>query len=116
MRRYAFLAAILVAIATFRIVSTYDILSHTMDEPIHLGAGMEWLDHGTYLGDTSHPPMARAFSAMAAYFGGARYVPAESALAEGLNMLGRDAHYDRTLSLARMGILPFFWLASAAVF
>jgi 4-amino-4-deoxy-L-arabinose transferase-like glycosyltransferase len=116
MRRYVLPAAILVAIATFRIVSTYGVLSHTMDEPTHLGAGMEWLDHGTYAGDTSHPPLARVLSAAAVYLDGARYIPADSALDEGLKLLGRDAHYDRVLSLARMGILPFFWLASAAVF
>src|SRR5437762_4972492 len=116
MRRYVFAAALLVAIATVRIVSTYTVLSHTMDEPTHLGAGMEWLDHGTYIGDASHPPLARAFSAAMVYFDGARYIPADGALPEGLKLLGRDAHYDRVLALARSGILPFFWLASATVF
>jgi hypothetical protein len=31
-------------------------------------------------------------------------------------ILYQDRHYDRTLALARLGILPFFWLASAVVF
>src|ERR1039458_3690683 len=63
LRRCALLSAILVLIAAARIVSTYTVLSHTVDEPIHLGAGMEWLDHGTMTGDVSHPPMARALAA-----------------------------------------------------
>ena len=33
-----------------------------------------------------------------------------------LAILGRDAHYDRMLALARLGILPFFLLACAMVF
>src|ERR1035441_948777 len=64
LRRCALGSAILVLIAALRIVSTYTVLSHTIDEPIHLGAGMEWLDHGTITGDASHPPLARALSAI----------------------------------------------------
>src|SRR5205807_7500767 len=33
-----------------------------------------------------------------------------------LRLLGRDAHYDRMLSIARLGVLPLFWIAAAAVF
>src|ERR1019366_3128651 len=64
LRRCALLGAMLVGIAALRIVATYTPLSHTVDEPIHLGAGMEWLDHGTMTGDVSHPPMARVLSAI----------------------------------------------------
>ena len=62
MRRYAVVAALLVLIASIRIVSTYTSLSHTMDEPIHLGAGMEWLAAGSYKWDPSHPPLVRVMS------------------------------------------------------
>src|SRR5674476_1111980 len=72
LRRCALLAAILVLIAALRIVSTYTELSHTVDEPIHLAAGMEWLDHGTMTGDVSHPPMARVLSAVGPWLAGAR--------------------------------------------
>jgi hypothetical protein len=47
---------------------------------------------------------------------GARLVPAPGSHAEGILLLGRDAHYDRTLALARLGILPLFWAASLCVF
>ena len=43
--RAAAAAVLLVLIASARIVSTYTVLSHTMDEPEHLGAGMEWLGY-----------------------------------------------------------------------
>src|SRR5260370_32649763 len=64
LRRCALLGAILVLIAALRIGSTYTVLSHTVDEPVHLGAGMEWLDHGTMTRDVSHPPMASVLSAL----------------------------------------------------
>jgi 4-amino-4-deoxy-L-arabinose transferase-like glycosyltransferase len=35
---------------------------------------------------------------------------------EGLALLYRDDHYDRTLALARLGILPFFWAACWVVY
>src|ERR1035438_9693175 len=75
LRRCALGSAVLVLIAALRIVSTYTVLSHTMDEPIHLGAGMEWLDHGTMTGDASPPPMARVFSAIGPYRSGGAWTP-----------------------------------------
>jgi hypothetical protein len=116
LRRCALLSALLVLIAALRIASTYTVLSHTVDEPIHLGAGMEWLDHGTITGDASHPPLARALSAIGPWLAGERWIPAGNSLLDGLAILGRDAHYDRTLALARLGILPLFLLACAIVF
>jgi hypothetical protein len=116
LRRSALISALLVGIAALRIVSTYTTLSHTVDEPIHLGAGMEWLDHGTITGDASHPPLARALSAIGPWMAGEHWVPAGNTLLDGARILGRDAHYDRMLALARLGILPFFLLACAMVF
>ena len=109
LRRCALISALLVVIAALRIVSTYTALSHTVDEPIHLGAGMEWLDHGTITGDASHPPLARALSAIGPWLAGERWAPAGNTLLDGLTILGRDAHYDRMLALARLGnsaVLP----------
>jgi hypothetical protein len=116
LRRCALLSTILVLIAALRIVSTYTVLSHTVDEPIHLGAGMEWLDHGTITGDASHPPLARALGALGPWLAGERWTPTGNSTTEGLAVLGHDAHYDRMLALARLGILPLFLLASATVF
>ncbi|MDE3167149.1 MAG: glycosyltransferase family 39 protein, partial [Acidobacteriota bacterium] len=116
MNRYAAIAALLIAIASARIVSMDASLSHTMDEPIHLGAGMAWLYRHSYDWETEHPPLARALAAIAASAGGARFVPADGALIEGLRVWGRGPHYDRMLAFSRAGILPLFWLACAVVF
>jgi hypothetical protein len=116
LRRCALLAAILVAIGALRIVSTYTVLSHTVDEPVHLGVGIEWLDHGTMTGDASHPPLARALSAVGPYLAGARWAHTGNTMQDGLAVLGRDPRYSRMLPLARIGILPLFLFACLMVF
>lgn len=115
-RRYALAALLLILIGSLRIVSTYTVLSHTMDEPVHLGVGMEWLDRGTFAGDLSHPPLARVLSAVGPYLTGERSGGGPDSMQEGLRILGHDRHYDRILALARAGILPFFWIAAWVVF
>jgi hypothetical protein len=47
---------------------------------------------------------------------GERWTPTGNTTTDGTAVLGRDAHYDRTLALARLGILPLFLLACALVF
>ena len=115
-RGHAILAALLALIASLRIVSTYRVLSHTMDEPEHIGDGVQWLTGHGYNWDVSHPPIERIFAAASLYLDGVRYVPADGGYAEGLKLLGRNAQYDRVLAQARLGVLPLFWIASLAVF
>ncbi len=117
LRRHATaVAVILVLIASGRIVSTYTILSHTFDEPAHIACGMEWLDTGTYHYEPQHPPLARAAIALGPYLAGSRAHRLDEMWDEGLAILYDGGHYDRTLALARLGILPFFWLAAASVY
>ena len=115
-RRAVLLAILLVLIGSARIVSTYTVFNHTIDEPDHLAAGMEYLSTGRYLYEDQHPPLARVFGALGPFFSGERFHPGPDSYHEGYRILGRDAHYDRTLALGRAGILPFFWIASAVVF
>jgi hypothetical protein len=109
-------AAAMVVIGSLRIVSTYTAFNHTIDEPDNLAAGMEYLSTGRYLYEDVHPPLARVFSAIGPFLAGERFHPGPHAYGEGYRILGAGAHYDRTLALARAGILPFFWIASAVVF
>jgi hypothetical protein len=115
-KRAAWLAVLLVLIASARIISTYTVFNHTIDEPDHLAAGMEWLSAGKYLYEDQHPPLARVMGALGPYLAGERWHGGQESYREGYRILGRDAHYDRTLALGRAGILPFFWVASAVVF
>ena len=106
--------ALLVAIALARITSTYTVFSQTFDEPVHIAAGLEWLDHGTAFLVPYNPPLARVFEAIGPYLDGARFAPAPDPVQLGNRILyGGD--YLRRLTLARAGNLPFFLLASMLV-
>jgi hypothetical protein len=126
------LIAALILLATIRIVATYTVFSHTFDEPAHLACGMEWLDKGVYRWEPQHPPLARVAAALGPYLLGVRSQNTPnrdiySMTFEGLAILfnGQEGHsgqghsghaYDLTLALARLGILPFFWIGCLAVY
>ena len=115
------LTVALVLAASLRMAATYTVYNHTSDEPAHIACGMEWLDQGRYTWEPQHPPLARVAVALGPYLSGIRSqnTPRSKFLAmsyEGAAILYAGHHYDRTLALARLGNLPFFWLACAAVF
>jgi Dolichyl-phosphate-mannose-protein mannosyltransferase len=106
------LAAVLAVLtATLLIVTTYPVFSQTCDEGAHLAAGMEWLDRGSYSYDLVNPPLPRVAIALGPYLAGTRSQGVASVWNEGNALLEYQGHYERTLTLARLGILPFFWLA-----
>jgi hypothetical protein len=107
---------IMVAIASLRIVTTYTVFNHTIDEPAHIASGMEWLDKGVYRYEVQHPPLARVAAAIGPYLAGSRPAGAANMFQEGALILYRDDHYDRNLALARLGVLPFFWVAALVVY
>ncbi len=116
MRLIPVAALLLVAIGTGRIVSTYRVFSHTIDEPDHLAAGMELLTTGKYRYEDQHPPLARVFGAIGPFLAGERWRGGPQSYREGYRILGWDVHYDRILALGRAGILPFFWTACLVVY
>jgi hypothetical protein len=120
-RRAISIAIALILVASARIALTYTVFNHTSDEPNHIACGMEWLQNGTYTFETQHPPLARVAVALGPYLLGARLRsnPQHDSLEvpiEGMQVLSRDNQYDLTLALARLGILPFFWIACGVVF
>lgn len=50
---------LLIRIGSARIVSTYNVFNHTVDEPTHIACGMEWLSKGTSHYEDQHPPLSR---------------------------------------------------------
>ena len=96
---------------TASIIATYPIFSQTYDEGQHIAAGMEWLERGTYSHQVLTPPLARVAMALGPYLAGSRLQGNPSIWVEGNAILEYQGHYQRTLTLARLGILPFFWLA-----
>ncbi len=123
LERHALAGAILLTVlASARIIATYSVFNHTFDEPFHVACGMEWLDKGTYTCEPQHPPLARVAAALGPYLSGIRSqgvaTPSDplSEPREGTAILYSGHHYERTLALARLGILPFFWIACAVVY
>ena len=114
--RSAHAASLLLAgliLATLGVVaSTWSEFGATWDEPEHLAAGMELLDRGRYDYDLQHPPLARVAIALGPWLAGERShgLPPPDGRAEGLAILHDSVGYDRTLSLARAGVLPFLAL------
>ena len=110
------LAAVAVLVATIRIASTYPVFNHTVDEPTHLGCGMEWLSRGTYLLQPEQPPLARIFSALGPFLAGERSEGRTDGYKEGAAILYHNWKYERNLTLSRLGTLPFLWLACAVLY
>jgi len=106
----------LVLIASGRIVTTYHVFNHTIDEPFHLASGMEWLSKGVYKYSTEQPPLSAVAVALGPYLMGVRGYGKAGIYQEGAAILSADGHYDRNLTLARLGILPFFWVAATVVY
>jgi hypothetical protein len=104
------LAAVVVASA--RIVSTYEVFSHTFDEPGHLACGVHYLQG--FVCPYEYAPLARAAIAVGPYLAGARSQQMADIPREGLAILA--GHYTRFLALARCGALPFFWMACGALY
>jgi hypothetical protein len=109
-------AAVITAVAVARIVSTYPVFNQSWDEPAHLATGMEWLDAGRYSREPLHPPLARVAIALGPYLEGDRSPGYTNTWQEGNALLQWRDRYQRNLTLARLGVLPFFLLATAAVY
>ena len=99
-----------IGVGALRIISTYKVFNHTNDEPAHIAAGLEWLDRGSYTVELQHPPLARVTVALGPYLDGFRYHG--DGFQERLRVLYDHDHYWRLLTLARLGILAFFILAT----
>ena len=106
---------LLAGIGAARIVSTYSVFSQTTDEPAHLATGMEWLDRGTYTFEPLHPPLARVAIALGPYLSGLRLTGETHLWEQGNAILFAHNRYLHNLSLARLGVLPFFLLATFLV-
>lgn len=105
--RYA--AVLLVVLCIGLCASTYRYFGHTWDEPEHLAAGIQLLDRGQYTYDIQHPPLARLAMAVGPYIAGVRSFggAGPSGEQEGRDLLYQTVGYDRVLTLARLGVLPF---------
>ena len=106
---------LLTAIGVARIAATYRGMAQTSDETPNIGCGMQYLDLGRYDYGAFHPPLARIAIAVGPYLYGARSQKQPDRWHEGNAVLNSAPRPARALTLARVGILPFFILACTVV-
>jgi len=105
---------VVIALGSMSVASTYRVFAHTFDEPAHIAAGMELLDHGSFSYEQLHPPLARLAVALGPYLKGARSQGRADIFSEGLAILYQGGEYQATLVAARLGVLPFLMILIAA--
>jgi hypothetical protein len=102
-------AAMIGAAATA--IATYGEFNHTYDEGVHLQAGLEWIERGTFTLEAKQPPLARVAIAIGPWLDGTLLSKVPYEKESSLYVAGNDVlyrgDYHRTLTLARLGILPF---------
>ena len=106
---------LLAAIGVARITATYRSIAQTSDETPNIACGMQYLDLGRYDYGAFHPPLARLAIAVGPYLYGARAQKLPDRWKEGNAVLNSAPRYGKALTLARLGILPFFLLACTVV-
>ncbi len=120
--------ALLILAVLIVVVTTYSRFSHTWDEPSHMATGLERLDLGTYYYEHQHPPLARMALAAGPYLDGHRSGRASMPVRtdfwdrmiqgfdDGRRVLYQEGAYERVLTLARVGVLPFLLIGLLATY
>src|SRR5436190_16883198 len=107
--------ALLIGIAVLRIVSTYHVFNATIDEASHIAGGIEWWDTGKYTLETKHTPLARVSVALGPYLAGMRWMGFKK-WQDTFPILSATGNYWHNLTLGRIGVLPYFIIATLVVF
>jgi len=102
-------------VMAMQLVPVYSSLNGTYDAGYHLLAGLETLQSGTYSLGIQHPPLARRLTAFLPTLDGIEYRHADFANVDtNFNIdkltqtpLEKQGDYWRTLTLGRLGFLPF---------
>jgi hypothetical protein len=94
-----------------RVAMTHRVFTHTVDEPSHIGKGMEMVQYNTYtLARTEilfQPPLGRMVLAIGPYLQGCRLVPQNDAESVIKKVLYSSDDYWKALRLARLPVLLF---------
>lgn len=108
--------ALVIAAGAWRVALTHRVFSETLDEPVHVACGYEWLTGRGYLTDPTHPPLERVLSALPAVLGDVP-PPREQRdfVGKGNDLLYANDRYEKNLARARMGNLLLFIIGMIAV-
>lgn len=125
------LALAVMALGANGVALTYSQIGVTYDEPAHIYTGMEWWLTGDYTIEPLHPPLARAAVSGLLYMSGIVPAAAKEAAEQGQDVQAALLHltWDSShqllyeggdifhrLTLARLGVLPFYLLSMMVVF
>ena len=111
------LALLTIVLGAARIAATYPVFSLTYDEPAHIAAGMQLLDEDEFTYEALHPPLARVAVALGPYLAGYHSQHGGDMWIEGRRIFYANSGRPdfELLTLARLGILPFFVACLAIV-
>lgn len=115
MKRADYAAIALIVFSMLRIASTWTVFSATVDEPMHISAGLELHTQHRYTYQPENPPLPRVVLAFAPWLGGMDFDPNREISEQLLRVFYSDDRYKTNLVLARAGNLVFFLIASVAV-
>ncbi len=107
-------ALALVIFAMIRIGATWTVFSSTVDEPMHLSAGLQLYAAREYTYQPENPPLPRLVFALPAWLGGVQFEKEEIIPTQLQHVFYSKDRYRTNLVLARCGNLLFFALAAFA--
>ena len=99
-----------------RIAFLYPECAATVDEGVHIAAGIGIYQDGVYAVDLEHPPLARFALGLFPYLSGGRVLPGEAKEVQAEYVLEKAGDYWRTLTLGRIGNLVFLVVLVVYVF
>ncbi|HEV7241767.1 MAG TPA: glycosyltransferase family 39 protein [Thermoanaerobaculia bacterium] len=114
MKRTDIAALALIVLSMLRIASTWTVFSVTVDEPMHISAGLQLYTQHVYTYQPENPPLPRVVLALVPWLGGMDFDPARRVDEQLLRVFHSDGRYETNLVLARAGNLVFFVIASLA--
>jgi 4-amino-4-deoxy-L-arabinose transferase-like glycosyltransferase len=114
--RPATIAALLIAIGTIRMVTTFRVFSATNDEATHIGAGLELLQYHRYQLLPENPPLPRIIFCAWPWFSGMRFDPHGTFTDQIHSVFYGHGDYTTNLVRARAGTVVFFIIAAIALF
>jgi 4-amino-4-deoxy-L-arabinose transferase-like glycosyltransferase len=102
---------IVALVSAIAVASTHRTFAQVIDEPVHIGAGHEYLRTGRYGYDIEHPPLARVLAALPLWLSDRSAPPPGSDWVQAGNQILLRGSYEQNLSRARKGNLLFLIVA-----
>jgi Dolichyl-phosphate-mannose-protein mannosyltransferase len=114
MTRYDAAAIAVLALAALAIACTWTTFAATVDEPMHVSAGLELYTQRTYSYQPENPPLVRLAIAFAPWLANMSFDPRRPREEQLLRVFHSNDEYEMNLVRARAGNLLFFLIAAIA--